>query len=716
MMSRVASYRSPATLETDKKINLIYGLNGTGKTTLSNYLYDKDNSSFSKCSLEGLNNVDIRVYNQKFIQNYFYEPDNLKGIFTLSKENKEAEEKMKKAQEDISHLEIDKQSKTIKNSEYENELSQNKKGAEDKIWKIKTKFAGGDRVLEYCLENLKGNKGKLLSHLASTSKPTNQPIKTIGQLKNEVELIQGDTAQKYNLLPQINFTAQSVENKQILQKQIIGNINSTVSSLINKFENSDWVRDGLKYLPEEIEDETESCPFCQSKTITQSLLKDIENFFDESYENDVNELKNILSDYNNGISLLPQKGTYEANPYIAERKDEFENLYNIVYGLFEKNKGQIEAKIKTPSQEIILIDSTNVTENLNKFIEDINKAISTHNKKIENKGTALDEIKQQFWGLMRWEYDQSISAYQKDKDDLEKKVTDLIKKLIEIDKNIYSQQQIVIEQQKKTVNIEKSITFINNGLIELGLDDFRIKKHSNNLYKIIRNEQSSDTFQTLSEGEKMIISFLYFVELCRGKESAEDVGGKKVIVIDDPISSLSHIFIFNIGQLIKNEFLQSNKYEQIFLLTHSLYFFYELTDTNHDRRNKNQKLFRMAKNNDGSTILDMKYDEIQNDYHSYWQIIKDDSQQPALIANCMRNIIEYFFSFIEKKDLNNVFQKPELQDNKYQAFCRYVNRESHSLGQNIFDYKEFDYSNFKEALGLVFQESGYKEHYNEMIK
>ena len=214
----------------------------------------------------------------------------------------------------------------------------------------------------------------------------------------------------------------------------------------------------------------------------------------------------------------------------------------------------------------------------------------------------------------------------------------------------------------------------------------------------------------------MIISFLYFVEMCRGKKSADDVGEKKIIVIDDPISSLSHIFIFNIGQLIKKEFLNSDAYEQVFILTHSLYFFYELTDTNHDRRKKNQKLFRMTKNSDGSHILDMKYEEIQNDYQSYWQVIKDEKQPPALIANCMRNIIEYFFNFIEKKDLNNVFQKPELQDNKFQAFCRYVNRESHSLGQNIFDYKEFDYNIFKEALGLVFQQSGYTEHYEEMMK
>ncbi|MCD6544361.1 MAG: AAA family ATPase, partial [Flavobacteriaceae bacterium] len=66
------------------------------------------------------------------------------------------------------------------------------------------------------------------------------------------------------------------------------------------------------------------------------------------------------------------------------------------------------------------------------------------------------------------------------------------------------------------------------------------------------------------------------------------------------------ISISLIGQLIKNEFLYSENYEQVFLLTHSLYFFYELTDTNHTRRKENQKLFRLVKNEDGSQLLKMK--------------------------------------------------------------------------------------------------------------
>lgn len=52
----------------------------------------------------------------------------------------------------------------------------------------------------------------------------------------------------------------------------------------------------------------------------------------------------------------------------------------------------------------------------------------------------------------------------------------------------------------------------------------------------------------------------------------------------------------------------------------------------------------------------MELKEIQNNYKSYWQIIKDGYQYPALIANCMRNIIEYFFGFVENMELSDVFK------------------------------------------------------------
>ncbi|NLM19242.1 MAG: AAA family ATPase [Clostridiaceae bacterium] len=715
-MDKVACFKNPTSFDTDKKINLIYGLNGTGKSTLSDYLYDRANPIFARCSIDSSGDEEILVYNQSFIRDYFYQPDNLKCIFTLSKENKEAEEKIRNAEREITRISIAKTSKDEELTLWKANLSLAIQKAQDKVWEIKTKYAGGDRVLEYCLDNLKGKKESLFTYILSVPRPESQPSKTVSQLKKEVDSVQGTYAQRYDLLPTIDLVDNSLETDQIFMKAIVGNENSIVAELIKNIGNSDWVKEGLNYIDEIKDDQNTHCPFCQERTISSVLIKNIENYFDETYENDINKLNLLLSKYVSIIDSLPKKTDYNYNPFIIEKNDTFENLYNAVIQILSSNKEEIIRKIKTPSQTTQLEDSSTPIVAFNEFISEMNVSITEHNDRIKNKEKTLESIKMQFWTIMRWDYDQTISTYQKEKTDIEEKINEVETGLKRYKSDTETQQSIIVEQQGKTVNIKEAIDNINAGLLELGIDGFTVEKHTDVLYKIVRSEQCENTFETLSEGEKMIISFLYFRELCKGKKSTQSQSKEKIVVIDDPISSLSHIYIFNIGQMIKNDFFASKKYGQVFLFTHSLYFFYEMAISNSEKRKKSQKLFRLNKNSDGSKILEMKYEEIQNDYQSYWFVVKDEKQPPALIANCMRNIIEYFFNFIEKKDLNNVFQKPELKDVKYQAFNRYINRESHSSGQNIFDIKEFNYDDFKEAFRLVFAVTNYEEHYKRMIK
>jgi wobble nucleotide-excising tRNase len=325
-------------------------------------------------------------------------------------------------------------------------------------------------------------------------------------------------------------------------------------------------------------------------------------------------------------------------------------------------------------------------------------------------------LKNEFWSILRLQYDQTISRFNGDGETAKQQTQTAQAEIDRLEQEKADLQRKLTEAQKETVNTDEAVDAINAGLVDLGMDDFEVEKHAEGLYRVVRSGCPQDAFQTLSEGEKMIISFLYFCELCKGKSAPDDTQIHRIEVIDDPISSLSHVFIFNVGQLIRTLFLRSDRISQVFVLTHSLYFCYELTDPNHTRRKQDQKLFRLSKSSAGSSIQRMKYEEIQNDYQSYWSVINDPTQPPALIANCMRNIIEYFFNFVRKKDLNNVFLMPELEDNKYQSFCRYVNRESHSLGQNIIDMKEFDYGTFKEGLKLVFKVTGYPDNFEAMSK
>lgn len=716
-MNKVASYKTPTSLETLKRINLIYGLNGTGKSTLSDFLFDRTNPLFFNCSIEGLSDEKLLVYNRKFINDYFFETDDLKGVFTLSKQNKDAEEKIRASEKNITRLDTEKQTKTKEADTLQGELTRLKLIAESKCWEIKTSFYGGDRVLEYCLDGLKGQKEKLFGYISSLLKPAKQPVKTTGQLKKELEALKGESAQKFQPLPTIVSDAVQVETNSIFEKIIIGNEDSLVADLIKHFNNSDWVKEGLNYLPDEISDVGEQCPFCQQVTITKDVKENIRNYFDKTYEDELAILKSLSLKYSALIDAIPNKMNYKQNPFIAERSTEFETQYDSVLGLLEGNSLKIAEKLKNPSQKMHLTISSQKIDDFNSFINSINQQINVHNSRIDNKDTAISDIKKQFWEIMRWDYDQTITAYQTNESIIDKNVKEIKKVIGTIENEKRGYRGTITEQQKLTVNIDTAVANINNGLLELGIDSFRLAKHSDIFYRIVRDNQSSKTFLTLSEGEKMIITFLYFIEICTGKQDATDTAQKKIVVIDDPISSLSHIYVFNIGQLIKRHFTGTvSNFEQVFILTHCLYFFYDLCFSKKEDREIHQNLFRIIKNSNGSTILSMHYQEIQNDYQSYWRVIKDEKQSPALIANCMRNIVEYFFGFIEKSELSNVFQKKELKADKYQAFYRYVNRESHSISQNIFDIKEFDYQIFKDAFRLIFELTGYENHYKKMMK
>lgn len=716
ILNGVASYKKEAVLETDKKVNLLYGLNGTGKSTFSEFLYDQSQARFSQCRIGGLEDNDtILVYNKKFVQEIFYEQQGIQGIFTLSKGNAEAQKAIDNANAEVKKLIEQKrkiEEKMTKDAQkHLEEIEEYKK----QVWKIKTEYAGGDRFLEFCLDGLKGNKDTLFKYLVSLEKIEVEIDYSVDDLKKEAQQLQGENQIK-QILSKVLINIDDIEQSELLSKVIIGNKNSSVATVIKELENSDWVNTGIKYV--HIDGEKGLCPFCQQKTITQNFLVQINAYFDESYNQDKSQIEQMIYRYDKEIKKVTDfLNTIKEDSFLEKKKSEIENLSANLISVSEHNLNTLREKLKTPSIQVSLQPISEIITSINSIIENFNSEIALYNQRIADIKGSKSKIKDRFWQLMRKKYNSVIELYVKNEKSYEQLVknsqNDLEAKIYEININT----ALIEEKRKKTVNIDEAVENIKNGLIDIGITDFTIEKYPEEeaLYRLKREDSDEDIFKTLSEGEKMVISFLYFIELCKGESTAKRASNKKIIVIDDPISSLSHIYVFNIGRLIHNEFLRTKKYDQLFILTHSLYFFYELTNTKHEEREKTQKLFRICKNTESSYFEDMKYEDIQNDYQAYWHIIKDEKQAPALIANCMRNVMEYFFNFVEKQDFAQVFQRPELQEIRYMAFNRYMNRESHSKGQNIFDIKEFNYDSFREAFKKVFETEGYIEHYNKMI-
>lgn len=711
VMDGAATFKKQSAIDISKKVNLVYGLNGTGKSTICKFLRNGTDPSFSACKLQKSGDVDVLVFNDEFIEENFYLSDTIPGIFSLSKENKEAEEKIENLTVSISANETERSERQAAHQSKLSILERELDAIVDKLFDIKRENAGGDRVLEYCLEGVMGKKDKLAEKLIGYLKPSQKPSDTVERLQAEARLLnKSDGATPEQTLPRCEVLLHDEEEEPALGVAIVGSKNSNFARFIDELRISDWVKRGVEIVGKKSGLPT-TCPFCQEESIDDQVLAELTAYFDKSFEDQVATVLRIKASYEAAFDEFKRKHPLKEGLFFDEK---IRLLESRLEAELEANLLLIRSKVENPSSVVEMKRTGGTVKELNAVIGQVNEKIAEHNEKMANLGPAKKDISRRFWELMRWTYDQSIGFH----DGLKEQIREL-NFSYEQEKNSSEQTLLKLkselaETQKSTVNIDEAIARINSELVNIGIVDFRIEKYNDALYRLERPGGRSGGFKTLSEGEKMVIALLYFCELFAGKISPTEVSLAKVAVFDDPVSSLSHIYVFNIGRLLHHKFFRGSLAKQIFVFTHSLYFFYELTDTNHKRREESQSLFRVIKNSDGSAMVPMSYEEIQNDYQSYWKIINDNGQHPALIANCMRNIIEYFFGFVEKKDFNNVFQKPALQHNKFQSFCRYMNRESHSMGQNVFDIKEFDYAVFKEGLGCIFHETGYSEHYKQM--
>lgn len=722
-MKNVASYKDETTLETDKRINLIYGLNGTGKTQISKFLANQEDENFKDCNIEGLNNEEILVYNQDFIEKNFYNTDKQQGIFTLSEENANVKQEIENWQKELMGLKSSQNKNEGKLKEKQEDIIKIENDFKEDIWKIKQNHSGNFKDF---FEGKMGSKESFLNFIKSkigevlSLDVINQNM-NLEELKKQYTFLTDTTQVKLENINEIsNIEFSNIENNAIFNEIIIGNQDSVVANLINKLGNEDWVKDGFdKYVLQD----SQTCPFCQKDTITQEFRGYLESYFDKTYEDKIKEIEKLNDDYKNLLSNMPSIETFYRGDILDDKDLEFEKIYSQVTSKLQENIRKIQEKIKEPSKKIELEKTDEVFENLNNYIKQIQQKIIEFNGKLDNQESELEKLEKTFWKFVIFEKKEIIEKYNKDKKEQEINKGVLDKENQTIKDSIQHIENTIKEKQKEVINIQEAVDRINNYLKDLGILSFCIKIQDDEKqeYIIVREGENKPSFKTLSEGEKTLISFLYFLQLCQGKKEKDEAILDKIIVIDDPISSLSFNYIYEIAQLIKHTFFDSeNLYKQIFIFTHNLYFYHEFFKIiNKEDKKNNITSFRIFKNqNNFSCISSLKRDEILNDYQAYWQILKEYKQEKthkAIIPNTMRNILENFIGFVYAKKLIDIVNEYFANDIQYKAFYRYISRESHSDRENISDVKDIDINMFFEAFENFFNKLKHEEHYEKMM-
>ncbi|EIX7532460.1 AAA family ATPase, partial [Campylobacter jejuni] len=582
-------------LEEFKTINIFYGRNYSGKTTLSriarSFELKKHNEDFLdgnfKIKLEDGNfltqndviksNLDIRVYNSDFVKenlNYLYDKKgNIKGFKSIGEEQKNIKEI------------IEKREKILKTrNEKLQKLENDKKEFlnDDRETKLEEKFTEKASLIATNPNYLKGyryNKTALKKDLNIIKNNEDAYILNNEEQNQFIKILEDKEKHNTNFnntFNKDNFQGILKHSLGILEKEVI--IKENLTSELRQ-----WLEEGLKFHKEHLS--TQQCKFCNNPLTLERIVWIENNIKDDSGEKEKieEELKDLLDNFENyklELKKILQDIEYEnfysnyKDSFIALKEQLGANIAN-----YNKELLKIEEKIKekqkdvfTPiklentndfSDEIFLI--LNKIENLCKENDEYTNKLSTNQDEAREK-LRLNEV-------AKFAKDSDCFAIQDEIQNLKQNINTLEKSIATQNNKIDLLESRIKKYKEKLSNLETSTSNINKYLKSYfghNMLELKVKKDDkgqlNGEFEILRNGKQA---KNLSEGECSLIAFCYFVASLKDANTKDK---NPIIWIDDPISSLDNNHIFFIFSLIENEIIKKDSFEQFFISTHNLDF------------------------------------------------------------------------------------------------------------------------------------------------
>lgn len=752
VIKNVASYDSTGVdINTNKKINFFFGYNGSGKSTIARFLHDvtlpatEKALEFSDCSQTGFDPAaqTILVYNEDFRNENFISKDEQRGIFSLNKTNDEVDKQITILNDEIRIIQKHRAGAKVREDKLRQLQERKQRALEENVFSKRNQFSScRNATLPYG-----GSKKSFLSHIRQFLKST-EPIKTLPELLQEYNRVYANGLKQIPYNVDIDalkaLIGKEPEISALLDEVIVGNKDVDIAQLIDQLQISTWVENGLPYM----ERSGDICPFCQQPFDDKDALKHkFEQFFDKTYKEKMETLRLKAGEYYKELQSL--LSVLDSIVKVFNPANKVSSAVSEIKDLCDNFVKTINEKKDKPNEK----KSIQSLSSLLPKIEEIKDLADKNNRDYANlanlqKGWVNDALKY------------IVEECRADIERFDGWVEKCGRVLLE---NSFTQtsleehegylRQQTDELRKKTVNTTDAVNNIKKILKNVGFDNFEIKEKKDDTtaaptYYLKRNGTSpANVYKSLSEGEKTFISFLYFHQLCLGTDDLEhSASKKKIIVIDDPVSSLDSKVMFVITTLIhqlarykgnetkleRQDFLNPN-IEQLFVFTHNFYFYREVS---FDRRpiNKSQNHHIIEKNNSISQIpYTGDHCTLKNDYSMMWDHLKKaketlgaDKSQNVMLANTMRRVIDSYLDFVGIKKTGTTitwsaidsFEEGSPEYIVESAFISIINDESHGLAAMDDMYYDSIVKQKPEvifnAFKALFKEIG-QSHYEYMM-
>lgn len=701
----------PAASPAFKKVNLVYGWNGCGKTTLTRLFdtiargdahgveYEVELSDGTKLRAGDPFAKPVRVFNQPYVEANVRVLETKASAISilLGEENKELLAQVEADQRELSGDPADPekkgllselngygQKKTRKEKENDNAFTDVAKtisaattgsGAASRNYRApdaRKDFAALPGKTPLADAELEAKILSIRQVPLPTLEPLEQPV---------VTLPDGGTMGALDLAANIYATARSMVSTTV-EAEVIERLAANPPV-------AEWVEQGLHlHSPGAV------CEFCGSPVPAERLAQLARHFSDAD-----RALKRELEARITGLRLAYATLDKFQPTDAARLYEELRPDYQAALDTFTAERAALlsqiaalgkllqEKRLRTTEEmaQDVVLDAAAVREALGRM----DAAIRAHNEK---SGEFARLQREAVWAIKAHFLSGIFDDVKRREAEIAELVVDLAKRsaaIEEIRARIVANMAQISSDHRACEEINKGLrTFLGRGELRFEPEEDSDQAGRVVGYRIMRGDAPAEY---LSEGEKTAVAFVYFVvHLADGKFSKAD----GVVVIDDPISSLDSNSLYQAFSFLKNAVEGCG---QVFILTHNFDFLKLLL--NWRSRVSGQTGYYMINNTVVGDVrrasvqhMDRELREYESEYHYLFKRLKEmRADQDGTIAkaypvpNIARKVWETFLYYRVPNGKNPHTKTTALKEQGYDALkldaiYKFTNDQSHMTG------------------------------------
>ncbi len=590
--------------ETFRRVNIIYGRNYSGKTTLArifkcieNAILHKDypDCGFSMTLEDGSilthdhfnTDLKLRIYNTDFVRenlSWLHNTDGSIRPFTiLGAKNVEIDRKVSEINNQLGDMQGKKallqqsfmlfeQINALKraNDKKKNELDSRLSDKANSSIKINTAF------FRPTAQKRTYNIADIKAELAIVEKNIDQfllaPHLRVKHTQTLVQTAMSDLETFPANIP--HFAKYRQQASDLLQKEI--RPTQTITDLINDNLLQEWVRNGIS-----LHKDLSACGFC-GNSLPANLWEKLDAHFSKESEDlrqRIIQLVETLKTEKKRIEALTTIERDDLYSILQEAFDRWKENWKKSKQIYEANIEALTAALEKREKDIFktfnLPELTDNSEDMVSLLNSLNELLDTHNKKKATLTTDQESARKalRYDHIAQFFIDIGYTKWQNDITAAESKIALLVNQQQTISQKISALMEEKAALEAMAKDESRGAELVNQHLAHFfGHSELRLiaQGQTPNMKFVIQREGKDAS--NLSEGECSLISFCYFIARMEDELKDQQNIGKLIIYIDDPISSLDNNHIFFLYSLIESIIAKPQQYGQLFISTHNLEF------------------------------------------------------------------------------------------------------------------------------------------------